>query len=302
MPNFQHPQLSSLLTEDGDIDRRVDVLRWGLPHNLELRKDRLYWEEHPFDSGVLFTRPAAGMLERFLKLADAPDRRILDFAAKYGVLGICRHGLPAGHNSPLDRTCVHTVPAGRRKGCYVPTRREKGKSFLWEPLSAWRALSHEALILANIADGLVRGELGERDDWRAVCVRARVSFPWSFERLEYKASLGVRRFILAEATRAWLVMGNVRPTVIWESAHKKPSVQLSGRGLFGALAVQLALAIGQSAGYGICDHCRAQYAPEKRRPKVGQRHFCPLCRKKGIPNRYSMMDYRERLRRQSEST
>ena len=34
-----------------------------------------------------------GMLESFIKLAQAPDRSIESFAKRWGVLGICEHGL-----------------------------------------------------------------------------------------------------------------------------------------------------------------------------------------------------------------
>lgn len=44
-----------------------------------------------------FRTPRQGMLEGFLKLAAASDDQILEFARRWGPLGICEHGLPHTH-------------------------------------------------------------------------------------------------------------------------------------------------------------------------------------------------------------
>jgi hypothetical protein len=84
---------------------------------------------------------------------------------------------------------------------------------------------------------------------------------------------------------------------VWHVQQKKPAVKFGGQGLFGAIALQLALAVGQSLGTAVCVHCRKEYSLTARRPKAGQRNFCPECRLEGIPSRYSLTDYRERVRK-----
>src|SRR5688500_5717260 len=41
-----------------------------------------------------------GILEDFLRLDGEPDKRLLRFARRWGILGLCEHGLPAIHNPP----------------------------------------------------------------------------------------------------------------------------------------------------------------------------------------------------------
>jgi hypothetical protein len=43
--------------------------------------------------------------------------------------------------------------------------------------------------------------------------------------------------------------------------------------LFGAIALQLVLAISGAEGFAVCDECRNVYAP-RRTPRAGERHYC----------------------------
>jgi len=79
-----------------------------------------------------------------------PDE-ILAFARRYGVLGLCRHGLPINHRSkverfrrsgPLRRTLLRQV-----EGCDLNVRRFRGG--FAEPIKNWKAL-------AGAADALMK--------------------------------------------------------------------------------------------------------------------------------------------------
>jgi hypothetical protein len=271
-------QLSEVLNQNGDIDTPVDGTLWGVPRYIELREDRIYWDIYPGKQ----VGPSAGMFEAFYKLADAPPQSVLRFTRKYGVLRICEHGLPCGHIAEISDQCY---PLGWHD------RQPQQQIHCWEPLEAWRTFSRQALALTKVADRLLQSKVGRPEDWQAVYARSGLKAPW------WHPDVNAERVLIPELVNEWLKLGDVRPTVDWNAHQEKPTVKLGGSGLFGALAVQLALAVGQSAGFAVCEHCRKEYPPTARRPKAGQRHFCPECRNAGIPSRYSLADHRERLRR-----
>ena len=311
--------------DTGDIDRLVDGTRWRVPKSVEVKNDRVYWD--PDKRGEV--GPSKGMLEAFCRLAEAHEKHIRDFAMKYGVLKICAHDLPCSHNPqqylPAGPFTVDpSIPARLAREtkligggrCTVSFQRDRlglalpGSGTLprsggmprcsplgwhdqgnpWDPLATWRAFSREAFALTKIADRVLRNKVGSPEDWATVYERSGRKAPW------WKQDVRLERVIVADVVNEWLIIGDVRPSAVWHLSDKKPSVRLGGAGLFGALALQLALAIGQSAGFAICHHCGREYAPTNRRPKVGQRHFCKECREAGIPSRISLAEYREKLR------
>jgi len=254
-----------------------------LPRSVELRDDRIYWEPE----GGKEIGPSRGMLEAFYGLADAPNQRILAFAKEHGVLKICEHGLPCSHNpEPFP-----PVRNGFDTKCYpLGWLDREDDGWLWEPLTAWRTFSRQAFALSRVADRVFQNKLGRAMDWQVVYEYSGRKAPW------WQQHVRVERMIIARVLNEWHAMGGVRPEVVWHPSDSKPSIRFGGPSLFGALALQLTLVVGQSAGLAICTHCRTEYSPTARRPKSGQRNFCQVCRAKGIPSRYSLADHRERLK------
>jgi hypothetical protein len=244
---------------------------------------------------------------------------------RYGVLKICKHDLPCSHNPPSFPPVWESdfpfstpnpgslEPAALSVDQMWPWCSPLGSGYengvwskQWEPLSTWRHFSRQASALTKIADRLLRGQVANPGDWATVYERSRGPAPsWVDERIN-PGLVRAEGQLLARVVNEWFTIGNVRPVLTWPS-DTRPSVRLGGpvwysgmawvseAGLFGALAVQLALAVGQSRGFAICDHCRSEYVPE-RRPRIGQRRFCQECRVAGIPNRYSLDDFRKKLR------
>jgi hypothetical protein len=93
----------------------------------------------------------------------------------------------------------------------------------------------------------------------------------------------------------------VHAIVQWLKDELRPVITFRGVGLFGALAVQLALSVAGVNGWSICDACHRQYIPMQRRPKTGQRNFCMECRQEGVSKQYALRDYRERQRKERDS-
>jgi hypothetical protein len=226
-------------------------------------------------------RPDDAMLERFIELADGSATDILRYARHYGVLMICEHELPATH--------LPTKMFNKEMGCRplgYPTN-------CWEPLEQWRHFAREARSMLQIANQLRRGFNGNRADWERISgVRPRQYVPKGL-------NPATEKFFLGEVIEEWLRLGDVHAKVQWRNDELRPVIGFAWSGLFGALAVQLALSVAGVDGWAICEACHIQYVPRQRRPKAGQRNFCLKCRKQGVPKRYALQDYRRRKREQS---
>jgi hypothetical protein len=103
---------------------------------------------HVFAEGSIRT-DAAGMLGAFLALPSRGEQGVLSFAGRYGVLGLCEHGLANGH-SIWGKT-----PAETRR-C-EPQR--------VEPVANWLALVQKFRTVATLAIDLHRGGKGKAADW-----------------------------------------------------------------------------------------------------------------------------------------
>ena len=180
----------------GQIDRPVQG-RLLVPGVVELDGSRLWWSE----SAETSRRPGA-VLEGFLELAEASPELIRDYARQWGLLKICRHGLPCSHHATA-RAAADTVSAvnlvnscaakhqilKRRNaqeflrelrlalaareadsaGC-EPLRpgQTSGlpkKAYAWEPIELWRTFSHQARSILEIADRLKQRKVGDPSDW-----------------------------------------------------------------------------------------------------------------------------------------
>jgi hypothetical protein len=108
-----------------------------VPPEIELSRDRLIWSPglSRVTTGPIWREywiekaPRPSLLEGFVRLADAPPEQIHDFASKWGVLAVCRHGLPSSHAS----TCRPLRVPGRTV-------------VYWEPLKVWRHFASEAAL------------------------------------------------------------------------------------------------------------------------------------------------------------
>src|SRR4051794_8106887 len=83
----------------GLTPRSVASGDWCVPEFVECVGERLVWrsmkiKKDPDRSEPAYKRVRADsrLLGQFVRLADAPGERILRFAKKWGLLGICRHG------------------------------------------------------------------------------------------------------------------------------------------------------------------------------------------------------------------
>lgn len=281
------PYMYSVFAADAlrdDADRLEQAGPWGRLYGVRSWTDggRLYWQSQG--------RAAPGvndnMLRDFLSLADADDGRIARYAARWGALGICPHGHPASHNPGP----AHGGYSGPVYWCEHMGRDEDLPDGAdgYEPLEVWRRLSREAAALARIAAALRVGSPGAAGDWGIVCAHSGRAAPW------WKPSRGAEWVALGNVVSEWITLGNVRPRVgVRHSGRGRGSyvdglsVEYLGSGLFGALAMQLALVVSASRGLYSCAGCPTWFMvpPGQRKPQAGRGAYCPACQAAKVPQR-----------------
>src|SRR5688572_7948120 len=94
---YRDHEWHELRTIDGELDRPFVTAGWWLPSAVELHGTRLVWAGQS-----RIAHPGPGMFEGFLALGTKTvrDEDIAKYARRWGILRICRHGLPFGHIYP----------------------------------------------------------------------------------------------------------------------------------------------------------------------------------------------------------
>ena len=278
-----HHEGAALGDARGDLATTSPLSQRGarVPRYVELRDDLLVWshwwdprtERPPSDAVEANTRTTidpekpvneSGMLDAFVRIADASS--VLRFAERYGVLGICEHGLPDSHALP-----PLPIP-DRWPGC----RAWKELDYLLyaEPVDIWLRFVAQMRALLSLAVDLRAGSPGRTDDWRL----AYSQLLWREEiaplaLLTAGQEVEQDRVMLAERISTWMQFGNVRPGLFWNDSL--PAFDLTGH-TFGMLGIQLLFAATRAQGISICDGCGMPYA-RKSKPRKDRRNFCSNC-------------------------
>lgn len=238
---------------------------WQRPADTEMRDGAIEWG---VSGKQIWTKPDSAMLERFLSLGDATDAAILRFAKRYGVLALCDHGAPSSHS-----------PQCRPVGWPGPCR---------EALVDWRFFSRSVLATLKISAALTLGKTPAPADWQVIYSRSGRTAPW------WKQSVDADKSAAEDVLNEWLSYAMPRFEVRWDGVS--PELEMKpGAGMFGSIALQLVLRAGRKDSMAVCFHCGAAYTAQ-RRPKAGQRNFCPECRRNGIPQQYAHDDFRKKGR------
>lgn len=273
-PGWSEAGLTDL---EGRFGRPVAAGRWVVPSGIELQGDQLIWREFPA------RQVSAGpkLLEEFVRLADRPAEAVLSYARRWGVLGICEHGLPLSHNPPPTPLGPGSFPMTWCR----PLAAESG--VFREPLDAWWRYSRQYRAVLNLAACLHDGRLGQPEDWKVLFYKESEerAVPWWRRRMD--AEWSVLSFVVNE----WLDIARVRIRHVFERG--KHDLPMSGMALFGALALQLLLAATRTDGLAICSACGLSYRPS-RQPTTNRRRYCAECRERGASLRDAAADYRRR--------
>jgi hypothetical protein len=228
-----------------------------------------------------YARVRPTMLDDFLMIRTDDD--ILNFARKFGTLGLCKEHATPGCNERLrgGELCwpeqVRSYSGPLSKG---PVWRE--------PLWAWHRVVARANVLRRIGARIQSGAAGSKSDWEIIIIPEdrsaekrsgllskimsdtgvdHLGQPWR------SARSAQHRF--SWIMQSWLALGNVRPSFDWDRDRWaiRSSVPSRAWPLFGYLALHLAVAIAGGMQSAICSFCAREYFP-LRRPTSGQRNCC----------------------------
>lgn len=270
--------------------QRIAATPWAVPDRVRLDDagEHLVWAWS--GEPTIWRQPSDGILEGFIRLLDAGPAEVLGYARRWGVLGICRHGLPASHSPPpaglrqSDRFAAEPASSlDWPSGCQPVAEIVDGRWWGREPIAAWRALAGEARGVA-----LAVARLGlETDPAPAARHRAAEAAMWVQGRLD-----------------EWVEIGRVRPVcearIDWSGAKDDPRLvsTMGGDGLFGALALRLLLAVTGVRGLAFCAACDEPFAPTYGQRR-GDRSWCkdPQCQR--AERAAASRDYRRRRRVQA---
>jgi len=271
-----------MVSEEGFLgDARLGSQRAVVPAYVHLEGDRLVWsylhlEEHWHEADP------KGMLDAFVRIQDGAGA--LRFALRYGVLGICEHGLPATHNPPPLEPRGTGIAA---TWCYPLGWR---KSLCWEPLDRWFHFAGQARAMIAIAANLRQDKPGLANDWLAVfAAHPRQKVDALCQRLGQSVEAG--RFYIRSLLLEWLTWGNVRPELNWPVLQQSPSLSFTG-GTFGLLGVQMLFAIAAAHSIALCSGCGTPYL-RKHKPRPDRRNFCPSCGKE-VASRLRQRDWQRK--------
>jgi hypothetical protein len=289
------------LTQFGVVSSR-DVVRAPGADQIRLSKDgsQLIWSVHLVnqnedDMRELRTTPKA--LTAFLNLNSAEE--VLRYARKYGVLGMCEHGLPPFHTKEKDDL----------RADYARCNWGITRDGIVEPIATWLALSKQCramLQLGSELNAVARGKYLDSHFWRywrdAMWLEGQHRRVEAM-RLTAKTNEGFRYCgygQLNSALEDWLRCGNVLPRLLLrpgEPALFSLSAHLGGMpNLFGVLGLMMAFELGKGDGWTMCAECGSTIRCSKN-VALGRRQFCEPCRAAGKPGLHATRAYRLNIRK-----
>ncbi len=273
------PDPISDLLDDGE-PKPLSATRWTVPTTVELDRSSMHLVWHSDGGRERWVKPGPKMLERFIGLRSAPPDRILAYARAWGLLEICRHGLPRSHNPTRELDADEVV-----LGCERLVELVEDEWEFREPIEAWHRFAEEAHATALLAAS-IRGYGPTPDPFRGRRAAIRLGLRWRLNR--------------------WLELGAVRPAIVlhpnWlEDEWESPLLPVvGGSGLFGALALRLALACTGAVGLAPCAACGEWFTPNFA-PREGQRAWCPEAKCQKAERAAPSRSYRRRNIANSEA-
>ena len=262
------------MRSSGLVDRPLRSGMLRIPREVWIEKDRLLYRlsDENRQTKQQEKRPAPALLQEFIELDEKEPEAFRNYAARWGVFGLCKHSLPHMHNWPTGTKGRGCVPQGFPEEC-------------WEPLSTWRNLVSRFLACLRIAASIHSGTKARPEDWERVVGHHMQGSP-------KKKQIG---FFVSQVNND-LYLSRVNPTI----AHQKGNfaIEIGSPGwvnLYGALTCQLALATCRTDGLAHCSACGRPFVITGRRPNPNRRSYCSAC---GLlaAQRDASRDYRKRKR------
>jgi hypothetical protein len=293
--------------------KTIDFLNeatWWIPVKIKLIRGHstdasLDWSEAQSREFKRVQARRSNVLAEFAHLSSATDEAFLDFARKYGVLGLCSHKRPFTHWRPRFGPRDEVYCAKDARFC-MPLRVERLD--LWRKFSkkAHSVMRHyEPRMDEDRATALVQKTLVPEDDVELFLPsRMVMKIARSIQKNSSKESK-------LEVARSWIrdsgleldikadteVEKNIYPSfhdVLGKGSNVRSSLSLRPQcfSLFDVLALELLLTATQADRLRRCSECGMSFVRYRREPE-GRRTFCPSCGRRAA-NRFAQQSWRER--------
>jgi hypothetical protein len=261
------------------VDSLASVKTW-LPEEIRLGEGFIEWQTRGFlPEARREGESARAILSAFLRLARATDPdRFLDFARRYGVLGITESGVPGMATSTLP---------------------PRINDWFREPIEAWRMYAWNARAIITLAKAL---EGNQRIDGAGTLERAGVEMPTTpistdahfllmpsaiAYNLKEKSLVEQREWLAWYVDRIWIDPGKLRAVLVWQRDLPHMSFSLGGgpmtgvwppNATFTVLAARLAAYLTSDAVRRIatCSLCGEIYEAS-RKPAAHRPNYCDPC-------------------------
>lgn len=247
----------------------------SVPRHIDLAGNNLYWYDDPQDDYKRDSVNDIGVLNAFVRIKTPDD--ILQFARRYGPLGLCKHGLPPMHRGSryrdefVDGELVGVTDTGEWNPAGGASERGWCAPVSSEPVLRWFDYVGKASSYLNLA-ALLKVDTGKR-------------------------MRGLRQLFLQDGINEWLGDAGIRLELNW--SDNEPKLTLTGGAVFGALGVQLLSAVTAN-NLAVCSGCGGPYLREGRKPQAGRRNFCRACGDK-VANKLRVREWRTTKRKGGKS-
>jgi hypothetical protein len=266
------------------------MLGWRRPSEIAIQSGQLVYSAR---SKLVELDPARPLdpLRSFTLLArDMNDRNILRFATRWGVLGICKHGLPSSHN-PFPQISggpfrvLHSKIAGSKSACFACRNPTTGQ--WWEPLSDWQFWARVAFSVAELAVAL-------QDDKPSRHARQATNEHWKimgYDPRYFEVSahggasvspgwpppVGLGRRLVSAYITDWLELTGVRPFFFWDGPERAFKLGANSPDcLLATVGLQMMLLVNRSSGFSLCTNCGNPFV--LRRGQSSSRNaYCQPC-------------------------
>jgi hypothetical protein len=218
------------------------------------------------------------LLVDFIALADSDDAGVLAFAKQWGVLSLCRHGIPREH----DESCHIGSMSGPDQDGAFP-----------EHVGFWFAWARRMREVFNAIIAVRSGRRPDPFDPRFWDAHIHKSYP----RADLVSDPIVVWLCVVGAINRWVDMGRVAP--ILQIVNDEPRIVLGhpmvgeGATLLGALALQMMLFAVDGEAIEVCEGCKRPFFVVGRRRNPNRKRWCPACGKRAA-NVLARRRYREK--------
>jgi hypothetical protein len=226
--------LTQFAKKSGTIERTVVSTRWFRPTRVEIKGGELVFD---YSEPRQRVKPREGMMEGFVRLANASDEQIAAYARRWGSLHINPPDYPYSNMRPEEW-------GGFERILYGPN----------EPLSHWRASAqnvHAILLQASQLD--------------EVCQRSKLATP---KLLQNSLVTDLSREVQAQVNG--LLFAQIYPQLEWRG--DRWAIRMHIQNLGGAIFLQLMMMVARAEGLALCHSCGQPFETNGKRKK-----YCENC-------------------------